>query len=53
MTFTAEIKQVQAIKTVSLDRECKIVLITPDTGVLELGKDSPDVVYKVTIEREG
>lgn len=51
MTFFAELKEVKAIKTASLDRECRVVLLTPETNVLELGKDQPDVMYKVTIER--
>ena len=52
MEFHAELKEVRAIKTASLDRECKIVLITNETQVMELGKDEPDTIYVITIRKE-
>ena len=50
ITFEAEIKQISATKTVSNDKEIKLVLLTTNPEVLLLqGKIAEDTV-KVTIE---
>lgn len=52
MQFLAELKEVKTTKTASLDKEVRLVLLTNDLEAVDLGKDDPDTVYKVTIERE-
>lgn len=50
--FKAEIKKVQAKKTVSLDKEVELVLITDDITVLELGKVPTDKLVIVEVQEE-
>lgn len=52
LQFKAEIKSVQMNKLASLDREYKIVLVTDDERILELGTISPDTIVDVTIAEE-
>ena len=51
-TFIAELKQVQARKLVSNDMEFRIILITDDSSVLELGKIPPDELIEVLIKKQ-
>ena len=50
LKFTAEIKQVNARKAVSLDIIYKLVLQTDDVKVLSLGALPADTMIKVTVE---
>lgn len=48
--FPAEIKQVTSRKTASLDVEFKVVFITHDPTVLNLGVIDADAMVDVTVE---
>lgn len=52
LTFLCELKEVKALKTVSNDKELRVVLITDDRNVASLIDDDPDQLYRVTIEKE-
>lgn len=47
--FAAEIKQVSSRKLASLDIEYKVVLITNDPAVLNLGALDPDILVNVRV----
>ena len=49
-TFDAEVRQVNAKKTASLDVTYKLELMTDDVSVLALGALDGDKMIKVTIE---
>lgn len=50
--FPAEIKQVSSRKLASLDVEYKLVLITNDPSVLQLGALNADMLVDVTVETQ-
>ncbi len=50
LTFEAEIKQISATRTVSNDKEIKIVLLTDDSKVLLLQEKIAQDTVKITIE---
>ena len=50
MNFAAEIREVKAYKTVSLDREIRVVLNTWDVQAIDLAKIPTDSVVTVRIE---
>ena len=50
MVFEAEIKQINVSKTVSNDKEIKIVLLTDDSKVLLLQNKIANDTVTVTIE---
>jgi hypothetical protein len=50
ITFEAEIKQISATKTVSNDKEIKLVLITDNPKVLDLQHLIASDTVKVTVE---
>ena len=52
MQFLAELKEVKTTKTASLDKEVRVVLLTNDLEAVDLGKDDPDTMYVVTIEKD-
>jgi anti-sigma-K factor RskA len=52
MKFLAQIKKIVVRKTVSLDKEVEVVLITEDTNPLALGVIPSDENVLVTIEKE-
>ncbi len=52
MTFLAVRKSVTSRSTPSLDTEVKLVLVTDDVSVLDLGKDDSQTLYKISIEKE-
>jgi hypothetical protein len=49
MKFIAELKKTQQLKKVSGDNEYQVVLITDDSGVLDLGKNSAETLFDVEI----
>jgi len=51
MTFYATRKEIKAYTTASLDTEIRLVLVTDDRSVLEIGKDDADTLYEVTIKK--
>jgi hypothetical protein len=50
ITFQAEIKQISATRTVSNDKEIKIVLLTDNAEVLQLQEKIAQDTVKITIE---
>ena len=50
LTFPAEIKQVSSRKLASLDLEYRVVLLTPDPSVLNLGALNADMIVNVSVE---
>lgn len=48
--FVAEVTQVQVKKTLSMDKEFKVVLITNDEGVLELQQYISNDIIKIKVE---
>jgi hypothetical protein len=52
MKFIAEIKKVEMHKLVSLDNEYRIVLVTNNSDIMELGKIPPDEVVEVEINED-
>lgn len=50
MEFLAELKTTSQTKKVSLDNEYKIVFLTDNPMVMDLGKLSSDTRFKVTVE---
>ena len=52
MNFKAEIKQIKSRKTVSLDIEYTVTLVTNDPAVLSLGALSPETLVNVKVEPE-
>lgn len=53
MTFTAEIRKVQARKTASLDVEYEVILRSQDVQLLSLGALSADQTVLVTVKPVG
>ena len=49
--FIATAKEVKSRSLVSLDREARIVLITDDLDVMEIGRWPADITVTVTITR--
>lgn len=49
-TFIAEVKEVKALKTVSNDRVCRLVLITDDVRIMELAAIPTDKTVVVNVE---
>jgi hypothetical protein len=49
MKFEAEIKEVKSKKTVSLDLEYRVVLVTNDPTVLSLGAIDPSSTISVEV----
>lgn len=49
MVFTAEIKQVQARKTVSNDMVYKLVIETDNIQIMDLGKLPSDTLFDITV----
>lgn len=49
--FIATVKEVKSRSLVSLDREARIVLITDDLNVLDIGKWGADETVEVHITR--
>lgn len=52
LKFTAEVREVKARKTASLDIEYRIVLVTDSPDVLSLGTLSGDKLIRVGIDIE-
>jgi hypothetical protein len=52
MIFNAEVKEVNAKKTASLDVMYRVVLLTSDSSVLALGALEGDSMLKVRVEVE-
>ena len=50
MIFEAQIKEIKVKETVSNDKECRIVLITNDTGVLDLQRFIARDTVKVEVK---
>jgi hypothetical protein len=50
LDFQAEVKEVNAKKTASLDVTYKVVLLTSDPNVLALGAIDGDLMVKVSVE---
>lgn len=50
--FPAEIKQVSSRKLASLDVEYKLVLVTNDPSILQLGALNADMLVDVTVETQ-
>lgn len=50
ITFPAEIKQVQSRKLASLDVEYKLVVVTSDPMILQLGALNPEMLVDLTVE---
>lgn len=53
MNFKAEVKEVKARKTPSLDMEYRVVLVTNDSKVLELGAIEGDQLVEVEVTQDG
>lgn len=51
-TFIGEIKETKHTKAVSLDNVYSIKFVTDDSSILDLGKEPPDRVFKVTVEEQ-
>lgn len=51
ITFFAEVKEVKSRKTVSLDMEHSIKLVTENSDIVLLSKFPADIMFKVTITR--
>lgn len=49
-TFNAEVKEVKSRKLASLDVDYKVVLLTDNDQVLDLGRLSGDTMLKITVE---
>lgn len=49
MVFTAEIKQVQARKTVSNDMVYKLVIETDNVQIMDLGKLPSDTLFDISV----
>ncbi len=52
MKFKAELKEIKIVKTVSLDHQIKISLITDNKDILSLGAYPPDMILDVEITPE-
>lgn len=50
--FAGEIKQVSSRKLASLDLEYKVVLLTSDPAVMNLGTLAGDQLFNVTVEAQ-
>jgi len=50
MTFDAELKETKQAKLVSMDNAYSLKFVTDDPEILELGKLSPDTLFRVTVE---
>lgn len=50
ITFTAEILKVEVKKTLSMDREYKVIMVTDDSQILELAKYINEQSITITIE---
>lgn len=49
MQFTAELKKTQQLKRVSGDNEYKVILVTDNPDVLDLGKLKADTLFDIII----
>lgn len=49
-TFLAEIKNVSSVKTISNDKETKIMFVSNDSSILDLGKLPPNTMFLVTVK---
>jgi hypothetical protein len=50
LEFDAEIKEVSAKRLASLDTEYRLILLTPDPSVLNLGALDNESLLRVTVE---
>lgn len=50
--FTAEVIEIKAKKTASLDKEFRVVFITENPDVLQLNEAISNYVVRVKIDRE-
>lgn len=52
MKFKAELKSTSQAKAASLDNVYKIVLITDNSDIMDLGKLPPDTIFDVEIKHD-
>ena len=50
MKFKAELKKAELVKKTSLDNEYRVVLVTDNPQILDLGKLPYDTMFKVDMD---
>lgn len=52
LNFLAEIREIKTRKTVSMDMEHSIRLVTDNSNIVELSKFPADTLFKITISED-